>query len=588
MNFLRSTWHLLGINMRTAALFELAFRLAFGAILVPLCLGMLDLAMSAANLPYLMDANLAAFATHPLTWVLVILAVLVLGLCALIEMCALVILMQAGRENRRLGVFELIRHALAQAKRIAQPRNWLLVPFVLLLVPITNIALASSAISEIHLPEFIEDFIMNDTFLTCVLIALIVVLYIHAFNLAFSIHFFTLCDLPWMRARTASYNLLRKNRWLLLRRLLAIALLLALISIAVSLAGDAIIAFIAANNPNIGALLVIGLLGVAFLIVYSCLLLPLAYAALSCTFYELADKKDILVPYGFDDGKHAKHRSRLVGALATTGLVALAALSLFAYAAESGMFEPQPAPPSDFTVSAHRGGSFEAPENTMAAFANAIEQDADWIELDVQQTSDGVLIIMHDSNLKRTTGVDKNIWETTYAEIAGLDNGSWFSPEYADEGVPTLDEVLAFCKGKIKLNIEVKPDGHGVDLEKKTVDMVNAYDMKDEVAIASISYESLRTVKHLDPSMRTLFNMTLAYGRISEIEDVDIFSVDEFFVTQEMVNEVRAAGKIIFAWTVNDPSNMARLVEYGIDGLVTDDIQTAKQAAVAYGEPVEL
>lgn len=195
----------------------------------------------------------------------------------------------------------------------------------------------------------------------------------------------------------------------------------------------------------------------------------------------------------------------------------------------------------------------------------------------MQQTADGVLVVMHDANLKRTTGLDKEFWQVTYDEIKDLDNGSWFDPAFADQRICTLEEALALCKGKIKLNIEVKPDGHGVDLERKTVDLINAYDMRDQVAVASISYESLAKVKEIDPSMPTMYDMTLAYGSISSIEHVDYFSVDDFFVTQELVDEVQGAGKIIYAWTVNDPANMSRLIDYGIDGLVTDDIAQARE-----------
>ena len=109
---------------------------------------------------------------------------------------------------------------------------------------------------------------------------------------------------------------------------------------------------------------------------------------------------------------------------------------------------------------------------------------------------------------------------------------------------------------------------------------VRRYDMevlRDQVAVASISYESLAKVKEIDPSMPTMYDMTLAYGSISSIEHVDYFSVDDFFVTQELVDEVQGAGKIIYAWTVNDPANMSRLIDYGIDGLVTDDIAQARE-----------
>ena len=316
----------------------------------------------------------------------------------------------------------------------------------------------------------------------------------------------------------------------------------------------------------------------AFTIVVDCVFAPLSYAALSATFYEFSQERGIDIPYRIDEPSRTC-RTRLARAAVGSFLAMLGLVSLLSYDPLHGVFESesQREPAPDFAITAHRGGAREAPENTLAAFQNAIDQGADWVELDVQQTADGVLVVMHDANLKRTTGLDKEFWQVTYDEIKDLDNGSWFDPAFADQRICTLEEALALCKGKIKLNIEVKPDGHGVDLERKTVDLINAYDMRDQVAVASISYESLAKVKEIDPSMPTMYDMTLAYGSISSIEHVDYFSVDDFFVTQELVDEVQGAGKIIYAWTVNDPANMSRLIDYGIDGLVTDDIAQARE-----------
>ena len=101
--------------------------------------------------------------------------------------------------------------------------------------------------------------------------------------------------------------------------------------------------------------------------------------------------------------------------------------------------------------------------------------------------------------------------------------------------------------------------------------------MRDQVAVASISYESLAKVKEIDPSMPTMYDMTFGLRLHLEHRACRYFSVDDFFVTQELVDEVQGAGKIIYAWTVNDPANMSRLIDYGIDGLVTDDIAQARE-----------
>ena len=112
-------------------------------------------------------------------------------------------------------------------------------------------------------------------------------------------------------------------------------------------------------------------------------------------------------------------------------------------------------------VMAHRGDSVDAPENTLPAFQAAIDHGADAAEMDVQMTKDGTIVVMHDSSIDRTSTGSGNIWEVTYDEIKNLDNGSFFSPEFSDTRIPTLDQVIKLCKGKLYLNIEIKRTGHG-------------------------------------------------------------------------------------------------------------------------------
>ena len=113
----------------------------------------------------------------------------------------------------------------------------------------------------------------------------------------------------------------------------------------------------------------------------------------------------------------------------------------------------------DMEITAHRGGARKAPENTISALEYSIECGADFAEIDVQETKDGELILLHDDSLKRTAGVSKNVWEMNLAQIRKLDAGTSFHKRFRGEKIPTLEEVLKFCKGKLDLNIEIKYNG---------------------------------------------------------------------------------------------------------------------------------
>ena len=217
------------------------------------------------------------------------------------------------------------------------------------------------------------------------------------------------------------------------------------------------------------------------------------------------------------------------------------------------------------------------PENSIPAYAAAIEQGADWIELDVHQTADNIVVISHDANIKRISGVDKNIWEMTYAELETYDVGSWFSDEYSYLRLPTLDEVIKLCKGKIKLNIEIKPTGHETDFEKNVIDIVKANGFENDCMLASLDIEALKKVKEIDPNIKTLYDMTVAAGNISEMTFIDGFSIEETFIDYDIVDQIHQNNKKVFVWTVNEPSNIINICKYDIDNILTDDPLTARE-----------
>ena len=149
----------------------------------------------------------------------------------------------------------------------------------------------------------------------------------------------------------------------------------------------------------------------------------------------------------------------------------------------------------DVEITAHRGGAAKAPENTLAAIQQAIEDQTDWVEIDVQESRDGVVIVAHDSDLKKVSGFDAKIWEATADELRAIDIGSYFGPAFSSERVPTLAEVLDACRGRVRVNIELKYYGHDQNLEQKVVDLVEEHEMVDDVVIMSLNADGVRKFK---------------------------------------------------------------------------------------------
>ncbi len=228
-------------------------------------------------------------------------------------------------------------------------------------------------------------------------------------------------------------------------------------------------------------------------------------------------------------------------------------------------------------VTSHRGYSYEVPENTLPAVEKAIEELADYVEVDVRLTKDGELVLLHDDNLRRTTGVDKKIWDATYAETASLDAGSWKNKAYTGVKIPTLREVFELCKGKVNLNLDLKYRYASEGLVEKVVALIEEYDMEWQCVISSTSFTALQNVKALNPDIRTGYIAYQIYQGYFKDNNIDFFSVKTNLVTKTLCNEVHKSGKELHVWTVNSKNELERVKRLGVDNVITDDPSYAKE-----------
>ncbi|MEM9367742.1 MAG: glycerophosphodiester phosphodiesterase family protein [Planctomycetota bacterium] len=220
-------------------------------------------------------------------------------------------------------------------------------------------------------------------------------------------------------------------------------------------------------------------------------------------------------------------------------------------------------------VMAHRGASGEAPENTMAAFQRAIDEGADWIELDVQESADGQVIVMHDSDFMRQARVPLKVWDADQSQLEGIDIGSWMDPSFAAERVPRLSEVLELCRDRVGVIIELKYYGHDERLEHSVVEIVESAGMSDRVMIMSLKKEGVLKAKNLRPTWKCGLLLSIHAGNLKRV-DVDFVAINSRFATHAFVRDMHAAGKEVYVWTVNDAATMSQMLNRGVDGLLTD------------------
>ena len=355
--------------------------------------------------------------------------------------------------------------------------------------------------------------------------------------------------------------------------LVSIGLLSWLVTFVIGLIGDLLV-------PDVGASLVLMAIGLAVTLLVSfavnltvsiitTTLLPLFVVRL----YRSVGGPGRLVPAITDRGTLAARATLTIPGkkFVWAGAAALVVVGVGGYIAARGVSQEE-----NVAVIAHRGASGAAPENTMAAFEKAISEKADWIELDVQENADGVVIVQHDSDFKRVGRDDLKTWNATNEELRVLDVGSWFGPGFSDQRVPTLRQVLERAKGVLDVVIELKYYGHDKQLESKVVEIVEETGMEPHIMLMSLKREGLRRAAALRPNWtRGLLN-TVSVGDLTRL-DLDFLALNSAAASLSQIRRAHKRGMKVYAWTINDPVQLSVMMSRGVDGVITDRPDVARE-----------
>ncbi|HQI47960.1 MAG TPA: glycerophosphodiester phosphodiesterase family protein, partial [bacterium] len=243
-------------------------------------------------------------------------------------------------------------------------------------------------------------------------------------------------------------------------------------------------------------------------------------------------------------------------------------------------------------IIAHRGASGLAPENTMAAYAKAVEIGADCFELDVWLSSDDSLMLMHDEAVARTTGAGGTIPTMTYQQLRALDAGSWFSPLFAGEKIPTLAEALDLAlRASYRVGVVIEIKSTAPTVVEKVVAAVQQRGLQDRVIISSFNFSHLSRSKQLDPSIPVQLFGTIALAQIKQVASIGGEWVGtDGAITTALLDSAHARGVKMNKWTVNSASEMLPLIKLGADAFTTNfpDIARALLDTTPPGEVVLL
>lgn len=569
----------LKLNYRSVLLFELFYRiLTLPGYLQAVSRG-LEFALSRSGCSYVTAGNLGLFLIQP--WTLLWLAgSLLLGLLLLlIELCCLITVYQANAYYRALTPVQIVYSGFKKAASVLRRRSWRLLFLVAADYGLLNLYLIYWILSRVKPVNFVMEELVSQPLGRAGLAALVVLLFLYAVPRLFAFHYCLVEEKSWRDSVADSIDLFRRHWRVLVVSVLAVnvgVILVMFLLRGVCVVVSAVFtALFVSPSTSLAVLTEVCDRITLVILFFTSLLLTVGNLGLLTFLYHRMERR----AGGPEWWKGMK--VRLPGhlrrrALAVTAVVCgISGFFIFDLAYNGSVFSRDML--GEIQITAHRGSSGGAPENTMAALRLAVEETADYAEIDVQYSKDGVIVVCHDIRLTALAGVDKKVSDLTLAELKELDMGSHFSPEFAGEPMPTLEEVLDYCKGKINLNIEIKNIGKNTDLPEAVAAMIREKDMAGQCVVTSTKLSYLEQVKAADGELKTGYIVPAAYGEYYDNPAIDFISLRASLATRSLVERAHEAGKAVHVWTVNSAKEMEQMKQAGVDNLITDYPALARQ-----------
>lgn len=603
MKTLKRSFRILKTNLGTLVIFELITKLSAAALMISFFHIMMELLMKLGGFKYLNGENIGAFCRHPLAIFLPVLIIAFAVPFTMFDMSAIIYIMHHNYHYRKTRLWYVMDFALKNTKEMYKKGNRAIMFTVFCQFLLFSLSQLPYILATVSFPVPMLHIVKK---LKVWLWVLLVLLFLVVYLQLFVVNYFTLEMDTYRKSLRKSLRLGRFSKvvdFLLLLGIMLGAFLLYIGFLALAIFLLLLIGKLTPLYPKFFTVTtnLINVTVAILLLVFQLISVPLFYIPICFYFYrhktrtgeetpspeEFASYYNIeLCPLPKELRGMKRFKKLLAHTFSIETLVVVAALSICSFYAVK-LYRGELGRNIDYIktieVTAHRGASAYYPENTMSAFEGAIDQGADWIELDVQESKDRHIIVMHDSNFWRTTGYDANSWELTYDQILQLDASGAHQQKYKGEivpgeKIPLLSEVIDLAKKeKVRLNIEIKPNKEDKFLEADLVKLLQEKDFIGSCVVTSQAYTSIQKVKQLDPSIKTVYVTNFAYGDIVRMKAADAFSIKHITVSERLVNKIHASGKEVYVWTIDTPTIVDTMILRQVDNIITNDVPMVKE-----------
>lgn len=564
-NFIEVLGHI-RFSMTRFIKYQLIAKIIIALMLLPSVQWVMTFLMKKSGFSYITNSELLKFGLSfsGITGIVLILFSLILVM--LIQLGGLILLChQAYLREKESSFLEIFKFLIMRLKNFIGVGLILLLIILLVMAPYMEVDIE---LFSFKLPGFIKDFIVNNFYLNILLKSLTVVGIMLATLCVFCLHIIILEGENTRTAVKKSFMLVTKNFKAFVKELL-LSIVLIVISIvsfiAIYLLLGVGVYFVCSDDVKLFAGIIMFIIFLLLAFIMDIIVFPVILMILTKGYYKLNGQVPVIY---LKTKKGGKFKRILAGFVFMIFL--LGTFGKYMILDNIGPLTNE----IKTKVTAHRGSSIKAPENTLSALKLAINHGADYVELDAQETKDGAIVITHDSNLKRTAGVDNNLWDMTLEDVKKLEVGSYFSEKFKGEQIPTLEEFIDTAKDKIKLNIEIKKHGHEKSLVSSVVKIIEDKNFVDKCVVTSLDYDVIQEVKRLNPKIKTGYITYVAIGDVEKL-NLDFYSVEETNINEAFVERAHKANREVHAWTINNEDDIQKMIDLNVDNIITDNDELA-------------
>ena len=502
--------------------------------------------------------NLVSVMSHPLSLLALLVFIIVFAFLFMLEMRTLISVIYLSRTDRHLSFKKVLRQSFGRLKDLAGRNLLYFLLYLLLTLPVAGVLIGSTLTDGLYIPTFIIGEFEKTTIGSIGLFVVQLTFIYLNLRLIYTVPNLVVEELPFGRALKKSWSMTKKGGFRLLWRILSFEFLLTFLGILLILGLVFTLTVIDKKGQYFWVETIFLVLIRTFLFIFTVLTKVGSLGIILDSAWEVPSRSVM----------RSKGSRKMKGLFALTVVFLMVQSGISAYELATLKVNDQ------IKLIAHRGDVSKGVENSLEALEAAAKEKAAYAEMDILLTKDHQFVVMHDYNLKRLAGVDKDVKDMTLAEVQGLK----IQQDGHTGHIPSFEEYVKRAKAlNMKLLVELKPHGgeptNYVDL---FVQKMRDLGVEKDYPAMSLDLSVMEKVEKKAPEIKTGYVIPIQFGRFEKVS-VDFFAIEDFSYQKNLVTQAHEMKKELYVWTINDKQKLTKYLQQPIDGLITDELTEAQR-----------